>query len=146
MLGGLINGFIILSCEDIKYLKGMKFHYQAFHFEPRNNSNFKLETRNLIHGQELSDRTHTHSSIIDGVFLLVFASTPAQASKAPSAPSEMGAQDSTQGTTVVSDSVLSATYGDLSASMKGQESPIVIENEDLRLVFSNKGGPFAKLS
>jgi len=63
-----------------------------------------------------------------------------QASKVPSAPSEMGAQDSTKETTVVSDSVLSATYGDLSASMKGQESPIVIENEDLRLVFTNKGG------
>ena len=63
-----------------------------------------------------------------------------QASKEPSAPSEMGAQDSTKETTVVSDSILSATYGDLSASMKGQESPIVIENEDLRLVFTNRGG------
>ena len=52
----------------------------------------------------------------------------------------MGAQDSTQQTPVVSDSVLSATYGDLSASMKGQESPTVVENEDLRLVFTNKGG------
>ncbi|HET6540158.1 MAG TPA: membrane protein insertase YidC [Chryseolinea sp.] len=62
-----------------------------------------------------------------------------QTSKAPSAPSEMGAQDSTQQAPVLSDSVLNATYGDLSASMKGQETATVIENEDLRLVFSNKG-------
>ena len=62
-----------------------------------------------------------------------------QASKAPAAPSEMGAQDSTQQAPVLSDSVLNATYGDLSASMKGQETATVIENEDLRLVFSNKG-------
>lgn len=63
-----------------------------------------------------------------------------QTSKAPAAPSEMGAQDSTQQAPLVSDSVLSATYGDLSASMKGQESPTVVENEDLRLIFTNKGG------
>jgi len=62
-----------------------------------------------------------------------------QTSKAPLAPSEMGAQDSTQQTPVLSDSILNATYGDLSASMKGQESPIVIENEDLKLTFTNKG-------
>jgi YidC/Oxa1 family membrane protein insertase len=62
-----------------------------------------------------------------------------QTSKAPSAPSEMGAQDSTQQVPALSDSVLDATYGDLSAAMKGQEATTVIENEDLRLVFSNKG-------
>ena len=63
-----------------------------------------------------------------------------QTSKAPVAPSEIGAQDSTEQAPLVSDSVLSATYGDLSASMKGQESQTVVENEDLRLVFTNKGG------
>ncbi|WP_276374753.1 membrane protein insertase YidC [Chryseolinea sp. H1M3-3] len=60
-----------------------------------------------------------------------------------SVPSEMGAQDSTrkdQQTTIPNDSVLAATYGDLSATMKGQESPLVVENEDLKLTFSNKGG------
>ena len=62
-----------------------------------------------------------------------------QTSKAPLAPSEMGAQDSTQQAPVLSDSILNATYGDLSASMKGQESPIVVENEDLKLIFTNKG-------
>jgi YidC/Oxa1 family membrane protein insertase len=62
-----------------------------------------------------------------------------QSSKAPLAPSEMGAQDSTQQTPVPSDSVLDATYGDLSASMRGQETKTEIENEDLRLTFTNKG-------
>lgn len=56
------------------------------------------------------------------------------------APSTMGAQDSTQQIPQPNDSALAATYGDLSASMSGQESTTVIENEDLRLVFSNKGG------
>lgn len=56
------------------------------------------------------------------------------------APSTMGAQDSTVRATVPSDSSLAATYGDLSASMKGQESTTVVENDDLRLVFTNKGG------
>src|SRR5688572_7732030 len=58
-----------------------------------------------------------------------------------SVPSPMGAQDSTRASSpVVSDSVLAATYGNLSAAMKGQENLTVIENEDLKLTFSNKGG------
>ena len=69
-----------------------------------------------------------------------FSPTPQpQTSNAPPTPSEMGAQDSTVQAPVLSDSLLDATYGDLSSAMKGQESTAVIENEDLRLVFTNKG-------
>jgi YidC/Oxa1 family membrane protein insertase len=57
-----------------------------------------------------------------------------------SAPFEMGRQDTTAKADVPNDSTLAATYGDLSASMKGQESTVTVENEDVRLVFSNKGG------
>src|SRR5688572_15436290 len=65
---------------------------------------------------------------------------PPPTSQQPTAPSQMGAQDSTQAATpILSDSLLTATYGDLSTAMKGQETPTVIENEDLKLVFSNKG-------
>lgn len=39
-----------------------------------------------------------------------------------------------------SDSVLTATYGDLSASFKGEEKIESIETEDLKINFSNKGG------
>ena len=56
------------------------------------------------------------------------------------APSEIGAQDSTSQVTTPSDSILAATYGDLSATMKGQENITTVENEDLKLTFSNKGG------
>lgn len=56
------------------------------------------------------------------------------------APSEMGAQDTTSQLAAPSDSILAATYGDLSATMKGQENLTTVENEDLRLIFSNKGG------
>ncbi|HZB11742.1 MAG TPA: membrane protein insertase YidC [Chryseolinea sp.] len=62
-----------------------------------------------------------------------------QTSPEPSTPSAMGAQDSTQQAPILTDSALNATYGDLSTAMKGEESTSVIENEDLRLVFSNKG-------
>lgn len=57
-------------------------------------------------------------------------------------PSEMGAQDTTTASQAFapSDSVLAATYGDLSATMKGREETTLIENEDLKLTFTNKGG------
>ncbi|HEY5747124.1 MAG TPA: membrane protein insertase YidC [Chryseolinea sp.] len=40
----------------------------------------------------------------------------------------------------VPDSVLAATYGDLSTAMKGEETSTLLENEDLKITFSNKGG------
>lgn len=40
----------------------------------------------------------------------------------------------------VPDSVLAAAYGDLSTAMKGEETTTLLENEDLKITFSNKGG------
>jgi len=45
----------------------------------------------------------------------------------------------------VSDSVLAATYGDLSAFFKGEESNTVIETADIKATFSNKGGVIKEL-
>jgi YidC/Oxa1 family membrane protein insertase len=47
--------------------------------------------------------------------------------------------------TIESDSVLTATYGDLSSVFKGQESPIIIETQDIKATFSNKGGIIKEL-
>lgn len=72
-----------------------------------------------------------------------FSPVPPPPTQEPNtSPSEMGKQDSTQEATVPlpTDSALAATYGDLSASMKGQETTTVVENEDLKLTFSSKGG------
>jgi len=41
---------------------------------------------------------------------------------------------------VITDSVLTATYGDLSAAFKGEEKLTSIETADLKINFSNKGG------
>ncbi|HEU5289512.1 MAG TPA: membrane protein insertase YidC [Cyclobacteriaceae bacterium] len=41
---------------------------------------------------------------------------------------------------VVTDSILTATYGDLSAAFKGEEKITSIETADLKINFSNKGG------
>ena len=65
---------------------------------------------------------------------------PTQQQPASTTPSEMGKQDTTAEATLPNDSTLAATFGDLSASMRGEESTILIENEDLKLVFSSKGG------
>lgn len=40
---------------------------------------------------------------------------------------------------VIADSLLTATYGDISTFMKGDESTATVETEDLRIVFSNHG-------
>lgn len=45
-----------------------------------------------------------------------------------------------QEVTAKNDSILTATYGDLSASFKGDEKIESIETEDLKINFSNKGG------
>ncbi|MBL0743610.1 membrane protein insertase YidC [Chryseolinea lacunae] len=48
--------------------------------------------------------------------------------------------DAIQQPAAVPDSILAATYGDLSAAFKGEETATVVENEDLKVTFSNKGG------
>jgi YidC/Oxa1 family membrane protein insertase len=49
-------------------------------------------------------------------------------------------KDSVKQPEAVPDSVLAATYGDLSTAMKGEETTTLLENEDLKITFSNKGG------
>jgi len=70
-----------------------------------------------------------------------FSPVPSPPTQKPSTtPSAMGAQDSTQESSVPNDSLLAATFGDISSVMKGQETTTIIENEDLKLVFTSKGG------
>ncbi len=47
--------------------------------------------------------------------------------------------------TLESDSVLAATYGDLSSFFKGTESTTVVETSDIKATFSNKGGVIKEL-
>ncbi|HEY0740734.1 MAG TPA: membrane protein insertase YidC [Chryseosolibacter sp.] len=75
------------------------------------------------------------------VYFYWFAPEPAPAPK--TAPSQSAQpQQSEAGKQVVtpSDSVLAQTYGDLSSFAQGNEEAKVVENEDIRATFSNKGG------
>jgi YidC/Oxa1 family membrane protein insertase len=53
--------------------------------------------------------------------------------------------DTTVKITQPSDSVLAATYGDLSVAMKGTENTTTIETQDLKVTFSNRGGVIQQL-
>jgi YidC/Oxa1 family membrane protein insertase len=72
-----------------------------------------------------------------------FAPTPEPQQEQPLTTSETVAptlEDSVAETVpLIQDSVLTATYGDISAFMKGEESSSTLETEDLRIVFSNHG-------
>src|SRR5688572_30133233 len=46
---------------------------------------------------------------------------------------------------IANDSLLAATYGDLSSVATGSEALTTVETEDLRIVFSNKGGIIREL-
>jgi YidC/Oxa1 family membrane protein insertase len=70
-----------------------------------------------------------------------FSPVPQPVSKQePVTESPIIPKDTAQQPSIPNDSILTATYGDLSEVMKGEEAKTVIENEDLRIVFSNKGG------
>ncbi len=70
-----------------------------------------------------------------------FSPVPAPVStQKPVAESQRVAEDSTQQVIAPSDSVLAATYGNLSGAMRGEEATTLVENEDLKIIFSNKGG------
>lgn len=47
--------------------------------------------------------------------------------------------------TVLPDSVLAATYGDLSTALKGEAAPTTIETEDLNVTFNSKGGMISQV-
>jgi YidC/Oxa1 family membrane protein insertase len=76
-----------------------------------------------------------------------FSPTPDPAAQKPVTQSqEVIPQDTTQSpATVADDSTLAATYGSLSAVLKGEESLTPIETEDLKISFSNKGAIIKEL-
>jgi YidC/Oxa1 family membrane protein insertase len=71
-----------------------------------------------------------------------FSPTPEPPTPKKDIPQTSGntAVDSAKQAPVVSDSALSATYGDLAAAFRGEESTQTVETEDLRITFSTKGG------
>ncbi|HEY0651727.1 MAG TPA: membrane protein insertase YidC [Chryseosolibacter sp.] len=80
------------------------------------------------------------------VYFYWFAPEPAPATK-PVAAQSTKPQQSESGRQVETptDSVLAQTYGDLSAFAQGTAEDKVIENEDVRVIFSNKGGMIKSL-
>jgi YidC/Oxa1 family membrane protein insertase len=100
------------------------------------------------------DRNSAIGLTLIAVLLLVyfywFSAKPQPQAPAPAvteAPSPLAA-DSTKQTeqqTAVPDSLLNASYGDLSSFARGNEKTTLIETEDLRIAFSNKGGIIREL-
>lgn len=84
------------------------------------------------------------------VYFYWFAPKPQEAPKTPT-PTEqrMAATDSSavvvKGEPAASDSILAATYGDLSAAMKGTDAITTVETADLRVAFTNRGGIIREL-
>ena len=78
------------------------------------------------------------------VYFYFFSPPPQQPQKPTTATSEsvIVKKDTTKAEVVpaVSDSVLTATYGDLSSAMKGEDKVTTIETEDIKLSFSTHGG------
>src|SRR5690606_7997751 len=50
-----------------------------------------------------------------------------------------------QQVTAAPDSAMAAQFGDLSSFITGQEESITVETEDLRVIFSNRGGVIKEL-
>ncbi|HTE34100.1 MAG TPA: membrane protein insertase YidC [Chryseolinea sp.] len=75
--------------------------------------------------------------------------SPAQPAKTPATPSsespKVMKRDSIVSEPMLSDSALTAKYGDLSKSIQGSEQITGIETEDLKIGFSNKGGVIKQL-
>jgi YidC/Oxa1 family membrane protein insertase len=92
-------------------------------------------------------------TLIAGLLLAYFywfAPKPQEAPKVPTATEQrIAATDSSavvvKGEPEASDSVLTATYGDLSAAMKGTDATTTVETGDLRIVFANRGGIIREL-
>ena len=92
-------------------------------------------------------------TLIAGLLLAYFywfAPKPQEAPKVPTATEQrIAATDSSavvvKGEPEASDSILTATYGDLSAAMKGTDATTTVETGDLRVVFTNRGGIIREL-
>lgn len=74
-----------------------------------------------------------------------FSPQPEEAPKSATNPATQAAATTAQSTPapVVEDSILTAVYGDLSASFKGEEKVTDIETADLKIKLTNKGGVFS---
>lgn len=94
------------------------------------------------------DRNSAIGLTLIGILLLAYfywfsSSTPAtqpQPVATEQTSPAAASQPSTPQQPTVPDSVLTATFGNLSAAFKGEEKTTEIENEDLKIRFSNKGG------
>jgi len=95
------------------------------------------------------DRNSAIGLTIIAVLLMAYfywVAPPTQPAENTVQPSAITAQDSTREKQVAlvqpaaSDSILAATYGDLSASFKGEEKIIPIETGNYKIEFSSKGG------
>lgn len=81
------------------------------------------------------------------VYFYWFSPTPEPPNPQKEVPQTSGntAPDSVKQSPVLSDSALTATYGDLASVLKGEESLQTVETEDLRITFSSKGGIIREL-
>jgi YidC/Oxa1 family membrane protein insertase len=89
-------------------------------------------------------------TLIGAILLIYFGwfATPAEQPVAQSTTTEKTTKPASTDTattnntaaTVEADSILNATYGDLSNSLKGEEQKTEIETADLKLTLTNKGG------
>jgi YidC/Oxa1 family membrane protein insertase len=94
------------------------------------------------------DRNSAIGLTIIGVLLLAYfywfgaPSTPPETKPVATTqtPAQTPATNEPKVTPVLPDSVLAATYGDFSAYVNGEATTTEIENEDIRIQFSNKGG------
>src|SRR5690606_16519314 len=82
------------------------------------------------------------------VYFYWFAPEPVPEPETPAqTEAQAPAQQDTvrQQVTAEPDSAMAAQFGDLSAFITGQEESIVVETEDLRVIFSNRGGVIREL-
>jgi len=75
-----------------------------------------------------------------------FSPTPEPVTQKPATPSqEIVPRDSSTTPIIADDSTLAATYGALSAGLKGKETLTPLETEDLKISFSSKGAIIKEL-
>jgi len=88
-------------------------------------------------------------TLIAGLLLVYFYFFSPQPQPAPkpvtTESTTTPAQDSVVEKAVANDSLLAATYGEISTSMTGQQSIINLETEDLKIAFNTKGGIVSEL-
>lgn len=82
------------------------------------------------------------------IYFYWFSPKPQPASNQPvitESPSAVLTDTTRQAETTIQDSVITASYGDLSSFVRGNEKLTPVETEDLKIVFSSKGGIIKEL-